>query len=58
MDIGCISLHINDVNKKVDVPIVLNSVSTMDEYEGDFDTRRNITSSFELEDFKRFNYEY
>jgi len=43
-----VSFNMNDVNKKVDVPIVLNSVSTIEEYEGEFDTRRNITSSFEF----------
>ena len=43
-----VSFNMNDVNKKVDVPIVLNGVSTQDDYEGDFDTRRNITSSFEF----------
>jgi len=43
-----VSFNMNDVNKRVDVPIVLNSVSTIDDYEGDFDTRRSITSSFEF----------
>jgi hypothetical protein len=43
-----VSFNMNDVNKKVDVPIVLNGVSTLDDYEGDFDTRRSITSSFEF----------
>jgi len=43
-----VTFKMNDVNTKVDVPIVLNSVSTVEEYEGDFDTRRNITSSFEF----------
>tara|TARA_Y100000034_G_scaffold101502_1_gene125840 strand:+ start:72 stop:842 length:771 start_codon:yes stop_codon:yes gene_type:complete len=43
-----VSFNMNDVNKKVDVPVVLNSVSTIEEYEGEFDTRRNITSSFEF----------
>jgi hypothetical protein len=43
-----VSFNMNSVNKKVDVPIVLNGVSTVDEYEGDFDSRRNITSSFEF----------
>lgn len=43
-----VSFNMNDVNKKVDVPIVLNSVSTIEDYEGDFDTRRNLTSTFEF----------
>ena len=43
-----VSFNMNDVNKKVDIPIILNSVSTIEEYEGEFDTRRNITASFEF----------
>ena len=43
-----VTFKINDVNSKVDVPIVLNSVNTVEEYEGAFDTRRNITTSFEF----------
>jgi hypothetical protein len=34
---------INDMNIIMDVPIVLNSVTVQDEYEGDFETRRVIT---------------
>jgi len=37
-----VSFNMNSVNKKVDVPIVLNGVSTVDEYEGDLVTRRAI----------------
>lgn len=43
-----VTLKINDINNKIDVPIVLNGVSTEEDYEGDFDTRRNITSSLEF----------
>ena len=43
-----VSFNMNDVNKKVDVPFVLNGVSTVEDYEGEFDTRRNLTSSFEF----------
>ena len=43
-----VTLKVNDINSKVDVPIVLNGVSTEEDYEGDFDTRRNITSSLEF----------
>lgn len=32
-----------DMNVKVDVPIVLNSVAVSDEYDGDFQTRRFVT---------------
>tara|TARA_R100000008_G_C3521763_1_gene134378 strand:- start:18 stop:776 length:759 start_codon:yes stop_codon:yes gene_type:complete len=38
----------NNVNSKVDIPIVLNGIDTVEDYEGDFDTRRNITTSFEF----------
>ena len=38
----------NNINSKVDIPIVLNGIDTVEEYEGDFDTRRNITTSFEF----------
>jgi len=43
-----VSLKINSINDKIDVPITLNGVSTIEEYEGDFDTRRNITSSLDF----------
>jgi hypothetical protein len=43
-----VTLKINDINNKIDVPIVLNSVNTTEEYEGDFDTRRNITTTFDF----------
>ena len=39
-----VTLKVNDINSKVDVPIILNSVTTTEEYEGEFDARRNITS--------------
>lgn len=32
-----------DLNVKLDVPIILNSVTSSDEYDGDFQTRRNVT---------------
>lgn len=43
-----VSFNMNDVNKKVDIPFVLNSLSMIEDYEGDFDTRRNLTSTFEF----------
>jgi hypothetical protein len=43
-----VTFKINDVNTKVDVPIILNSVNMTEEYEGAFDTRRNITTTFEF----------
>ena len=41
-----VTLNINDVNQKVDVPIILNDMSINEEYDGDFDARRLI--SFDL----------
>lgn len=38
-----VTLNINDMAKKIDVPIVLNSVSQTDEYDGDFDNTRLLT---------------
>ena len=38
----------SDINSKVDIPIILNGIDTTEEYEGDFDTRRNISTSFEF----------
>ena len=38
-----VTLNLTDIATKVDVPIVLTSVNTEEEYEGDFDARRSIT---------------
>ena len=38
-----VTININDVNQRVDVPIVLNDMSIVEEYEGDFDARRLIS---------------
>jgi len=38
-----------DMNVKIDVPIVLNSVSVSDEYDGDFQTRRFVTHSLNFQ---------
>jgi hypothetical protein len=43
-----VTMKVNTINDKVDVPIVLNGVNTVEEYEGAFDTRRNITSTLEF----------
>ena len=43
-----VTLKINDINDKVDVPIILNGVNTVEEYEGEFESRRNITSTLEF----------
>ena len=37
-----VSINFDTINKKIDVPIYLNSVSTEEDYEGDFETRRSI----------------
>ena len=37
-----VTVNFDDVNKKVDVPLYLNSVSSEEDYEGDFETRRSI----------------
>lgn len=37
-----VTVNFDDINKKVDVPIYLNSVSSEEDYEGDFETRRSI----------------
>jgi len=43
-----ITLNMNDVNKKVDVPIVLNGLSVTEDYEGGFDTRRSVNTVFQF----------
>ena len=40
-----VTLNFNSLNNKVDVPIVLNSVQTAEDYEGTFQTRRSVTST-------------
>ena len=37
-----VTMNFDVINKKVDVPIYLNSVSSEEDYEGDFQTRRSI----------------
>ena len=37
-----VTMNFDDVNKKIDVPIYLNSVSSEEDYEGDFQSRRSI----------------
>lgn len=38
-----ISINFSELDKKIDVPIVLTSVNTMEDYEGDLQERRLIT---------------
>jgi len=40
------TINFNDINKKVDIPITLNDVTLSEEYEGNFDTRRLITTQY------------
>lgn len=39
-------LNFNTLNQAIDVPIVLNDVSTSEDYEGDFSSRRSVTTVF------------
>jgi hypothetical protein len=38
-----------DMNMKIDVPIILNSVAVSDEYDGDFQTRRFVTHTLNFQ---------
>ena len=38
-----------DMNVKIDVPIILNSVAVNDEYDGDFQTRRFVTHTLNFQ---------
>jgi hypothetical protein len=38
-----------DMNVKLDVPIILNSVAVSDEYDGDFQTRRFVTHTLNFQ---------
>ena len=50
-----VTLNMNSLNKTVDVPIILNSLNIVEDYEGDFDTRRSVNSVF---DFTMKSYVY
>jgi hypothetical protein len=50
-----VTINFTEVNKKVDIPIILNNVAIEEEFEGDFDTRRNITTQY---DFTMKSYVY
>ena len=41
-----VSMNMNSLHTKVDVPIILQSTSVNEDYEGDFDSRRNISFDF------------
>jgi hypothetical protein len=38
-----ITMNFNEVDRKIDIPIVLSSITTSEDYEGDLQTRRMIT---------------
>lgn len=43
-----VTLNMNKLSSKVDVPIVLNSVACNEDYEGDFGNRRLLTTVFDF----------
>ena len=43
-----ITINFTDLYKKVDVPIILNDVTLAEDYDGDFETRRNILLTFDF----------
>lgn len=43
-----VTLNMNELNKLVDVPLVLNSVNVIEDYEGDFETRRSVNTVFDF----------
>jgi hypothetical protein len=43
-----VTIKMNDLHQSVDIPFVLNNVSLDENYEGTFDTRRALISSFDI----------
>ena len=43
-----VTVNLTSLHQKVDIPVILQSTSINEDYEGDFDTRRNITFDFEF----------
>ncbi|MBC8442920.1 MAG: tail sheath stabilizer and completion protein [Proteobacteria bacterium] len=43
-----VTVNMNDLHQSVDVPVILQSTSITEDYEGDFDSRRNINFDFEF----------
>ena len=37
-----ITVNISDINQKIDIPVILNSVEINEDYEGDFESRRRF----------------
>ena len=43
-----VTINMNEVHTKVDIPITLSNISIQEEYEGDFGSRRFIATTFEF----------
>ena len=43
-----VTVNFGELNPKVDVPIILTGVQMEEDFEGDFDTRRNLTSQYDF----------
>jgi hypothetical protein len=43
-----VTVNLTSLHQKVDIPIILQSTAINEDYEGDFDTRRNITFEFQF----------
>jgi len=43
-----VTVNFNDINKSVDIPIVLNNITIEEDYEGDFESRRSILTQFDF----------
>jgi hypothetical protein len=43
-----ITINFTDLHKKVDIPIILNDTTLAEDYDGDFETRRNILLTFDF----------
>ena len=44
-----VTMNFTDVDKKVDIPIVLSSISSNEDYEGDLQTRRTVTHTLNFQ---------
>lgn len=43
-----VTLNMNELNKQVDVPIILNNMNVVEDYEGDFENRRSVNTVFDF----------
>ena len=43
-----VTVRFSDLNPKVDIPIILTGVNLEEEFEGDYDTRRNLTAQYDF----------